>query len=108
MHPRSFDNGARSRRAARRRISPSLAAGVALVLLTRSPAVAGDDSRDWWSLAQQDLRESEYRITWQDETELADVPAAWHAPNREQGFRVYFTERGIRVVPRLPDSPAWE
>ena len=36
-----------------------------------------------------------------------DVEASWHAPNRSQGFRTYFTCEGIRVVPRTESTPSW-
>jgi len=62
----------------------------------------------WWARIQQDVRESEYKITWQERTKLQDLAAAWHAPNRAQGFRTYFASRGIRVIPRTEIEPSWE
>jgi len=47
---------------------------------------------DWWSRVQEDIRRSEYHVTWQDFTCLDDVPAAYQAPNRAQNLRTYFTE----------------
>ena len=63
---------------------------------------------DWRSQAQANIQKEEYNITWQDETILPDAKAAWQAPNRAQGFRTYFTEDGIRVVPRAGEKPEWE
>lgn len=67
-------------------------------------------SQDWWTQVQQNIQASEYHITWQDQTALADLPAAYQAPNRAQNFRTYFTENGIHVIPRATayEAPAWE
>lgn len=65
-------------------------------------------NEDWWTRAQRQLAESEYHVTWQEETCLEDLPAAWQAPNRAHGFRTYFTDQGIRVVPRAEERPSWE
>jgi hypothetical protein len=62
-----------------------------------------------WEIAvREDLVAREYWITWQDQTQLTDVLAAWYAPNHAQGFRTYFTPDGVRVVPRSGDVPGWE
>ena len=63
----------------------------------------------WWAAVQQDIRQSEYEITWQESTRplaVPDVAAAYQAPNRAQGLRTYFTPEGIVVVPRV-DAVAW-
>jgi uncharacterized repeat protein (TIGR01451 family) len=86
------------------------------VLLTLSLAsglaAASDEDpgvpSDWWSSVQQDIADSEYEISWQESTIPADLGAAWQAPNRAQGFRTYFTEEGIRVIPRTESEPSWE
>ncbi len=65
----------------------------------------------WSSAVQRDIAESEYDVTWQDCTLLPGVAGAYHAPNRAQNFRTYFTGDGIRVLPRTThrdDAPAWE
>jgi len=64
-------------------------------------------SADWWSTVKANIEKEEYNITWQDSTPLADVPSAYQAPNRAQGFQTYFTEEGIRVAPMRDDAPAW-
>ena len=70
--------------------------------LTPSVADAG-----WWAAAQDDIRRSEYRVTWQAQTSLADIPAAYQAPNRSHNLRTYFTSEGIRIVPRtLTPNPS--
>ncbi|MEE9617942.1 MAG: integrin alpha, partial [Anaerolineae bacterium] len=58
---------------------------------------------------QEDIRQSEYHVTWQDQTYLAALPApsaglttgAYQAPNRAHNLRTYFTPEGIRVIPRV-------
>ncbi len=66
---------------------------------------------DWWSAAQDHIRRSEYHVTWQDQTYLADVPAAYQAPNRVQNFRTYFLPEGpvviARVWPAQAETPPW-
>ena len=32
----------------------------------------------------------------------------WYAPNREHDFTTYFTDEGIRVIPRTEENPSWE
>ncbi len=57
-------------------------------------------SADWWTIVQEQIRQSEYDVTWQDSTYLPDVPAAYQAPNRAQDLRTYFTPDGPVVIPR--------
>ncbi len=64
---------------------------------------------DWWSTIQTNLRLEEYAVSWQTMTPLADVPAAFQAPNRAHNLRTYFTPAGPRVIPRdTAAAPAWE
>ena len=65
-------------------------------------------SAGWWATAQEDIRHSEYHVTWQDSTYLPDVPAAYQAPNRAQGLRTYFTPDGLRIIPRTEVTPSWD
>ncbi len=51
---------------------------------------------------QNQIRQSEYNITWQEQT------AVYQSPNRANDFRVYYTSAGIRIIPRTPASPDWE
>jgi len=57
-------------------------------------------STDWWTAVQEDIRESEYDVTWQEETRLPDINAAYQAPNRVHNLRTYFTPDNIRITPR--------
>jgi hypothetical protein len=73
-------------------------------------AIAGGDA-GWWSTVQENIRTSEYNITWQEQTYLDDVPAAYQAPNRGENLRTYFTPEGPTVIPRVwPEeaaAPPW-
>jgi hypothetical protein len=62
---------------------------------------------DWWSAAQQGIATAEYHATWQRLPEDTG-DGAYQAPNRAQGFRTHFTDRGIRVVPRTEEQPSWQ
>ena len=64
-------------------------------------------SAGWWASVQEDIGKSEYQVTWQDHTYLADLPAAYQAPNRAHNLRTYFAPDGIRAIPRTGDD-AWE
>ena len=98
------------------RHAPGLLGAVLVAVIAFAPAAvlageppAGTDVPGaWWSQAQQEIAREEYQVTWQTETALPDLDAAWHAPNRSHGLRIYFTEEGIRVVPRTDDAPSWE
>jgi len=91
----------------------AIAAGAAAPPGGAPSASAGEgpadrSSRDWWGHVEKQVRDSEYDITWQEETYLEDLARGWQAPNRAHGFRSYFTESGIRVIPRAGGKPAWE
>jgi hypothetical protein len=76
-------------------------------------------SSDWWAAVQEDIRRSEYHVTWQDKTYLPDVDApstglragAYQAPNRAYNLRTYFTPEGPVVIPRVwpegAEAPPW-
>ena len=64
-------------------------------------------STNWWATVQQDIHQSEYNITWQERTYLADLPAAYQAANRAQNLRLYFEPGGLRAMPRTDLEPAW-
>lgn len=83
----------------------SLFSGVASI-------IGGDEKApDWWSAVQDGLLKSEYYITWQEQTYLADIPASYQAPNRAQNLRTYFTSQGPVIIPRTwsedQDLPPW-
>jgi len=75
------------------------------LVLPGVPAVGSGPGIDdpggaWLSEVEGRIARAEYEITWQTATVPENLAASWHAPNRAQGFRTYFTEAGIRVVPR--------
>ena len=78
---------------------------------TPTGALAEGVGGDWWSSVQEEIRRSEYHITWQEETYLDDVPATYQAPNRDQNLRTYFTADGPVVIPRKwageDETPTW-
>ncbi len=61
-------------------------------------------SPEWIGEIERSIQESEYHVTWQDQTVLPDLKAAWQAPNRAQNLRFYFTEGGLRVVDRTAEG----
>jgi len=56
---------------------------------------------------QHNLEQQEYELSWQNSPVVDGVEPSWHAPNRAQGFRTYFTQEGIRVVPRESTALSW-
>ena len=70
-------------------------------------APSPDVPAGWWADVQHDIAATEYHVTWQEETGLPEVDAAWHAPNRAQDLRTYFTPEGPRVVRRTETEPSW-
>ena len=63
---------------------------------------------DWLATVQREIERSEYEITWQEITYLADLPAAYQAPNRAHNLRTYFAPAGPRVIRRTETVPTWE
>lgn len=61
----------------------------------------------WLTAVQEQIRQTEYQISWQAETPLPDVAGAYQAPNRVHDFRTYFTGDGVRVVPRQQADWRW-
>jgi hypothetical protein len=68
---------------------------------------AGDAQADWLGRTQRDLAAREYEVAWQPAPTIEGVEASWHAPNRAQGFRTYFTAEGIRAIPRTNEASPW-
>jgi uncharacterized repeat protein (TIGR01451 family) len=64
-------------------------------------------SSSWWTTVQEDIRQSEYNVTWQKETYPSDVAAAYQAPNRAQDLRAYFIPGSVRIIPRAAPG-GWE
>ena len=73
-----------------------------------APDPQAEDPTGWSAAVEREIADSEYRLTWQEETALAGIEAAWQAPNRAHDFRTYFTGDGIRLVPRSTDGASWE
>jgi hypothetical protein len=71
-------------------------------------ALPAGTSTDWWAQAQRQVADAEYEVTWQERPQVAGLAPSWHAPNRAHGFRTYFTEGGLRVIPRQQDAPSWQ
>ena len=73
-----------------------------------APDVPPRADGSWMAEVQRNIEAQEYEVTWQDRTVLPGLDRVWQAPNRAQGFRTYFTEAGIRVIPRTEEEPLWE
>jgi len=81
-------------------LTPALQGATPVAAQADEPADQSVNSGDWLSDIQQQLASEEYFVTWQEQTYLADLPAAYQAPNREQNLRTYFSSQGISVIPR--------
>ncbi|MBN2383044.1 FG-GAP repeat protein [bacterium] len=85
-------------------------------MMSFSAAVAGSHAepleesmtRNWLSEVQNTIQQQEYSVTMQKTGESGEGAGVYHAPNRAQGFRTWFNERGIRIVPRIIDNQPWE
>ena len=79
------------------------------------PQLPGNVEADWWTTVQEQIRRSEYDITWQESTYLPDLPApssglragAYQASNRAQNLRTYFTAQGPIIIPRT-GAASWQ
>jgi uncharacterized repeat protein (TIGR01451 family) len=67
----------------------------------------GRPGRAWLGQVEQQIRDSEYHLSWQTSPVLPELGPGWHAPNRAHNLRTYFTAQGIRVVERETQEPAW-
>jgi hypothetical protein len=85
-------------------MKPSRVGFVIVVLLSVVQLVGAEEPTVRMQDIDRIIRESEYHVTWQDQTVLPDLEAAWQAPNRAQNLRFYFTEDGLRVVDRTAES----
>ena len=56
---------------------------------------------NWLAAIQAEIERAEYEITWQEQTYLPDLPAAYQAPNRAENLRTYFSPAGPIIIPRL-------
>jgi len=85
-------------------MKPSRVGFVAVMLLSVVQLVGAEEPTVRMQDIERVIRESEYHVTWQDQTVLPDLEAAWHAPNRAQNLRFYFTDDGLRVVDRTAEG----
>jgi len=65
-------------------------------------------STSWWAAVQEQIKRSEYQITFQDDTYLSRLGGAYQAPNRAHNIRTYFTPSGVSIVPRTDVLPRCE
>ncbi len=77
---------------------------VAAVLLSIATVAPSQEPAVPMQEIEQVIRESEYHVSWQDQTVLSDLDSAWQAPNRAQNLRFYFTDHGLRVVDRTAEG----
>jgi hypothetical protein len=63
---------------------------------------------NWLAQVKENIRQAEYNITWQTKTPLPDLKEAYHAPNRAQNLRTYFTPTGICMIQRTQNSSNWQ
>jgi hypothetical protein len=57
-----------------------------------------------WTTVQEDISDSEYELSRQDDLGL---PVAYQASNRAQNLRTYLTPNGFRAKPRTGDGAVW-
>jgi len=62
---------------------------------------------EWWAEVQKNIQKQEYHVTYQKNTSLIDIPEAYHAPNRAQNLRTYFTPEKIEIVNRKNAESKW-
>ena len=62
---------------------------------------------DWWATVQENIRQQEYHITWQERSVIPGAGPAYQAPNRAHNLRTYFYPDGIRIVRRTEQTPSW-
>ncbi len=90
--------------------TPSVAAVNTLISQSSSPESSltpvGTDTT-WVGNIQDNIRQEEYHITWQEETTLPNEQGAYQAPNREHNFRTYFVPDGIYLQPRTEITEQW-
>jgi len=106
---RSSDGGVAVRRPFRR-FRRALSAAC-LALAATLPAAAdprGGPGQGWLTDAESRIAAREYEVTWQGEAPVEGLAPAWQAPNRAHGFRSYFTDAGLRVIPRTEEAPSWQ
>ena len=64
-------------------------------------------SSAWISKVVENLKLTEYHVSWQEHTYIDNLEAAYQAPNRTQDLRTYFTAQGIDIIPRTNGASSW-
>ncbi len=91
----------------------SLIAFFCFILAAGTSTICAQDSRaqlppgvsgDWWTQVEKNIREEEYHFS----PASGGKNSLYQAPNRAQGFRGYFSGKGVRLVPRTEEKPSWE
>ncbi len=86
-------------------MKPSRAGLVAAVLLSIATVAPGQElAVPMHSRSSRSFASRSTTWSWQDQTVLPDLEAAWHATNRAQNLRFYFTGDGLRVVDRAAEG----
>ncbi|MCC6608009.1 MAG: hypothetical protein IT327_32685 [Anaerolineae bacterium] len=62
----------------------------------------------WLQTVQNEIRQSEYRISWQENEPVSEATGAYQAPNRSHDFRTFFVPEGIRLQPRTETTTNWQ
>ncbi len=70
----------------------------------KSRDIPAGATQDWFETIQQNIEKEEYHFS----PASGEKDALYQAPNRAQGFRSYFSEKGVRLVPRSEGNPSWE
>lgn len=60
-------------------------------------------SGDWWTTVQQNIENEEYNLS----RAVGESTILFQAPNREQGFRTTFSEKGVQVEPLSRERTKW-
>ncbi len=68
---------------------------------------AEEPDRNWLASVQDNIRKSEYNISRQPADPIEGAEAEYQAPNRAQGFRSYFSGKGVRLIPREKLEKSW-
>ncbi len=73
------------------------------------PNLPPELEEDWWATVQEDIRRSDYQVTWQEQTTPPGLPLAYHASNRAHDMHTAITSAGL--APAAPEglgtTPAW-
>ncbi|MBN1666670.1 MAG: FG-GAP repeat protein, partial [Anaerolineales bacterium] len=82
---------------------PQLSSVQPVSAASNQPGIPGD----WLVQAQENIRQSEYNLSWTDQPLIPGAPAGYQAPNRAQDLRFYFQTGGLQVIRRTENEPTW-